>query len=297
MITQGHRFSCPLQVVLNAAVSETYSKDHTLQTTLSSLSASPFLFLEHIPPLQYRPCQKRSTAFLKLGKQTSNAAVSKTSMKSKLFGNTHPRIHAPQQAPSMHKTSGISTPLFLPSFFSSISLPPIPPLPKEGHRLPEAWQADINAAVSKTSMKSKLFGNTPPPAFMHPNRLPACTKPQAYPPCSSYPPFSRAYPSPPISPLPKEEHRFPEHWQADINAAVSKTSMKSKLFGNTHPRIHAPQQAPSMHKTSGISTPLFLPSFFSSISLPPIPPLPKEGHRFPEHWQADIQRSRFRRFE
>ncbi len=50
VIAQGHRFSCPLQVVLNAAVSETFSKDHTLQTTLSSLSASPLLFLEHIPP-------------------------------------------------------------------------------------------------------------------------------------------------------------------------------------------------------------------------------------------------------
>ncbi len=107
------------------------------------------------PSLQYRPCQKRSTAFLKLGKQTSTTAVSKTSMKSKLFGNTHPRIHAPQQAPSMHKTSGISTPLFLPSSFSSISLLPIPPLPKEGHRLPEAWQADINAAVSEGLSESQ----------------------------------------------------------------------------------------------------------------------------------------------
>ncbi|WP_330168114.1 hypothetical protein [Bartonella grahamii] len=50
-----------------------------------------------------------------------------------------------------------------PSSFSSISLPPIPPLPKEEHRFPEAWQADINHSSFKNlNEKQTLWQHTPP---------------------------------------------------------------------------------------------------------------------------------------
>ncbi len=75
-VAKGHRLPCTWKIVINAAVSETFSKDHTLQTTLVSLSASTPSFSRNTL-LPITALAKKGTVFLSISKQTSRQQFQK----------------------------------------------------------------------------------------------------------------------------------------------------------------------------------------------------------------------------